>query len=180
MFIYERQSIHGDALTVKFASCFRLLYTACAHPLLLSRSQVVSILFLFVDGVGLAPEDLDNPPADAPTPAIRSMLKRCTHHRGCRRFVQYIAAPIRCGDGGHRLAAERRRADGIADQRERGGDSWSSSTTMFCLWRCDDCWWNAASFDVLPRAEGGLRSPVHLVCVTGRCWRRDACDTLPV
>jgi len=74
MFIYERQSIHGDALAVKFASCFRLLYTACAHLLLLSRSQVVSILFLFVDGVGLAPEGPDNPLSDAPTPAIRSLL----------------------------------------------------------------------------------------------------------
>lgn len=34
----------------------------------------MSILFLFVDGVGLAPEGPDNPLSDAPTPAIRSVL----------------------------------------------------------------------------------------------------------
>ncbi|MGQ9549490.1 MAG: metalloenzyme [Roseiflexus sp.] len=35
----------------------------------------MSILFLFVDGVGLAPEGQDNPLSDAPTPTIRSLLR---------------------------------------------------------------------------------------------------------
>lgn len=60
-------------MAVKFAHCIRLLYTACADILLHQRC-IVGVLFLFVDGVGLAPAGHDNPLSDAPTPAINALL----------------------------------------------------------------------------------------------------------
>lgn len=41
---------------------------ACAYTLLMS------ILFVFLDGLGLAPASLDNPLADAPMPALQALL----------------------------------------------------------------------------------------------------------
>ncbi len=73
LFIYEKRSIHGSSVAVKFAQSIRLLYTACAN-ILLPRRCVVSVLFLFIDGVGLAPSGHDNPLSDAPTPTINALL----------------------------------------------------------------------------------------------------------
>lgn len=60
--------------------CLSSLRTAPACPILClrmvvhKRAEDVSVIFVFVDGVGLAPWGHDNPLSDAPTPALHALL----------------------------------------------------------------------------------------------------------
>lgn len=93
LFIYEKRSIHGGGGPVKFAPCIRLLYTACAD-VLLPRKSVVSVLFLFVDGVGLAPAGRDNPLSDAPTSAINTLLRGPLTMEQAGAFSRGVLRPL--------------------------------------------------------------------------------------
>jgi 2,3-bisphosphoglycerate-independent phosphoglycerate mutase len=67
---YVLQALHYNALVKGCQICI-----GPAHRLYWRGStERMSVIFVFVDGVGLAPATPDNPLADAPTPALRALL----------------------------------------------------------------------------------------------------------